>query len=91
MASFGVSVLAEAGWCEKIRAGFVDASEVITSCTPSRGNFEGDPTRALPENGSYGGEFGDFFGYVELLAAWRDSIAAGGDGGLELTKRDGSR
>jgi len=91
VASFDVSEPAEADWCEKIRAGFVDASAVITSCTPSRGNFEGDPARALPENGSYGGEFGDFFGYVELLVAWRDSIAAGGDGGLELTTRDASR
>ena len=41
--SFDVSAEAEADWCEKIVASFVDGSAVMSACTPSRLNLEGRP------------------------------------------------
>ena len=50
-------------------------------CTPSRLNFEGDPSAANPLQGTYGGGYGDVFGWRDLLREWRarDDFA-----GLEL-------
>ncbi len=70
---FDVTQEAEDAWTETIVSGFRDNSAFMAACTPSRLNFEGDPSQANPRNGSYGGGYGDVFGYQELLAEWRDS------------------
>ena len=51
-------------------------------------NFEGDPSRANPKNGSWGGGTGNIFAYTELLEAWRES---GDFEGLSLEQRSGGR
>ena len=81
---FDVTEAAEADWCAQIRAGFVDATAMLSACTPSRLNNEGNPAAMKAENGSYGGGLGDFFGFVDLLVQWRDQLAAGGAVGLDL-------
>jgi hypothetical protein len=43
----------------------------MLACTPSRLNYEGDVSRANPRANSYGGGYGDFFGYQKLLRDWR--------------------
>jgi len=53
----------------------------MAACTPSRLNWEGDPSQANPRNGGYGGGYGDFFGYQDLIAQWR---AAGDFAGWEI-------
>jgi cation diffusion facilitator CzcD-associated flavoprotein CzcO len=58
-------------WTAKIVSGARDRSEFMATCTPSRLNFEGHPEMSNPRNGTYGGGFGDLFGYQELLAQWR--------------------
>ena len=42
---FDVSAEAEERWTQKIVDSFVDASGVMSACTPSRLNLEGDPRR----------------------------------------------
>ncbi|MHB8593762.1 MAG: flavin-containing monooxygenase [Acidimicrobiales bacterium] len=81
---FDVSAEAEAAWTQKIVDSFVDASAVMSACTPSRINNEGDPQAMNPRNGSYGRAMGDWFGYRELLEQWLD---AGRFEGLELDAR----
>ena len=71
IAAFDVSEEAEADWCEKILSSYVDSSPVMSVCTPSRLNNEGDPGARSPLVGSYGSGFGDFFGFKRLLADWR--------------------
>jgi cation diffusion facilitator CzcD-associated flavoprotein CzcO len=86
VAAFEVSEQAEREWCDAIRSTWVDASAMLSACVPSRINNEGDPGAMKPENGSYGGGLGDFFGFLDVLAEWRDDLAAGGSAGLELER-----
>lgn len=81
--SFEVSDAAEAGWCDEILSTHVDGSAVMSACTPSRLNNEGDPGAANPLGGSYGGGLGNYFGFKELLARWLDD---GELAGLDLER-----
>jgi cyclohexanone monooxygenase/pentalenolactone D synthase len=81
---FDVSAEAEEEWTQKIVGSFVDASAVMSACTPSRLNNEGHPEATNPRNGNYGGGRGDSFGYCELLEQW---LEAGRFEGLELEAR----
>ncbi|MEE2665175.1 MAG: NAD(P)/FAD-dependent oxidoreductase [Myxococcota bacterium] len=87
VAAFDVSQEAEADWCETILSTHVDSSPVMSLCTPSRINNEGNPGATSPLAGSYRGGFGDFFGFKKLLADWR---ASGELAGLELQSGAGS-
>jgi cyclohexanone monooxygenase/pentalenolactone D synthase len=69
---FEVSAEAEDDWTNQITSRFVDASRVMSACTPSRINNEGHPEAMKPRNGNYGGGFGDWFAYRELLEGWLD-------------------
>ena len=81
---FDVSADAEEAWTDKIVESFVDASAVMSLCTPSRINNEGHPEALNPRNGNYGRGLGDWFGYRELLEKW---LEAGRFEGLELDAR----
>jgi cation diffusion facilitator CzcD-associated flavoprotein CzcO len=81
---FDVSAEAEAAWTEKIVGSFVDASAVMSACTPSRINNEGHPEALNPRNGNFGRGFGDWFAYRDLLERW---LEAGDFEGLELEVR----
>jgi cation diffusion facilitator CzcD-associated flavoprotein CzcO len=81
---FDVSAEAEEAWTQKILGCFVDRSAFMAACTPSRVNNEGHPEGLNPRNGNYGGGFGDWFGYRELLEQWLES---GTFEGLELEVR----
>jgi cyclohexanone monooxygenase/pentalenolactone D synthase len=81
---FDVGAEAEDRWVQKIVDSFVDGSHVMSACTPSRLNNEGDPGAMNPRNGNYGRGLGDYFGYRELLEGW---LAAGDLAGLELERR----
>ena len=81
---FDVSAEAEEEWTQKIVGSFVDASAVMSACTPSRLNNEGHPEATNPRNGNYGGGRGDVFGYFELLEQW---LEAGRCEGLDLEVR----
>jgi cation diffusion facilitator CzcD-associated flavoprotein CzcO len=70
---FDVSAAAEAEWRDGIVKSFVDASGVMSACTPSRVNNEGHPEALNPCNANYGGGFGDYFAYRELLEDWLDA------------------
>ena len=76
-----VSEPAQAAWTQRIVDDWKDNRAFMAGCTPSRLNFEGHPEAANPKAGTYGGGYGDIFGYQDLLAAWR---AAGTFPGLEL-------
>ncbi len=69
---FDVSADAEDAWTQKVVDSYVDASAVMSACTPSRINNEGDPAGVSPRNGNYGRGFGDYFAYRELLHKWLD-------------------
>ena len=79
-----MSAEAEEDWTQKIVGSYVDASAVMSACTPSRMNNEGHPETMNPRNGNYGGGLGDWFGYRELLEQW---LEAGTLEGLELEVR----
>jgi cyclohexanone monooxygenase/pentalenolactone D synthase len=81
---FDVSAEAEEDWTQRVVDSFVDASEVMSACTPSRINLEGHPEAMNPRNGNYGRGLGDYFGYREVLEGW---LADGGCAGLELDER----
>ncbi len=83
-AVFDVSAEAERDWCHKIVESFVDTSEVMSACTPSRLNLEGHPEAMNPLNGNYGRGLGDYFGYREILTEWLDGSDCAG---LELDAR----
>jgi cation diffusion facilitator CzcD-associated flavoprotein CzcO len=68
--AFDVDVDAEREWTQKIVDSFVDASRVMSACTPSRINNEGHPEAMNPRNGNYGRGLGDYFAYRELLEKW---------------------
>ncbi|MGI8622483.1 MAG: flavin-containing monooxygenase [Solirubrobacteraceae bacterium] len=78
---FDVSAEAEREWGQAIVDSFVDPSRVLSACTPSRINNEGDPESLNPRNGNYGRGLGDYFGYRTLLQTWLDE---GDCKGLEL-------
>jgi cation diffusion facilitator CzcD-associated flavoprotein CzcO len=78
---FDVSAEAEAEWTQKIVDSFVDATSILSACTPSRLNNEGHPEEMNPRNGNYGRGLGDWFAYRELLEGW---LEAGSLEGLEL-------
>jgi cation diffusion facilitator CzcD-associated flavoprotein CzcO len=69
---FDVGAEAEEAWTKGVVDSFVDASAVMSACTPSRINQEGHPESLNPRNGNYGRGFGDFFAYRELLEGWLD-------------------
>ncbi len=81
---FDVSAGAEEAWTQQIVDSFVDASAVLSTCTPSRINFEGHPEDMNPRNGNFGRGLGDWFAYRELLERWLES---GSLEGLELEVR----
>jgi len=81
---FDVSAEAEELWTQKVVDSFIDASAVMSACTPSRLNNEGHPEATNPRNGNYGGGRGDVFGYCELLEQW---LEAGRFEGLDLEVR----
>jgi cyclohexanone monooxygenase/pentalenolactone D synthase len=72
---------AEADWVQQILDSYADRSEFMAACTPSRLNFEGDPSAANPLSGTYGGGYGNVFGWRDLLREWRER---GDFAGLEL-------
>lgn len=82
---FDVSQEAEDAWVAEILSTFRDTRAFMGACTPSRLNFEGDPSKINPRNGTYGGGYGDFFGYQDLLTEWREHLA-----GWELDEPRGS-
>ena len=81
-AVFDVSADAEADWIRQIVDTFVDPSAVMSACTPSRLNNEGDPGAVRARDTNWGRGFGDFFGYRDLLEGW---LASGELSGLDLT------
>ncbi len=81
---FNVSAEAEEAWTKEIVGSFVDASAILSACTPSRINNEGHPEEMNPRNGNYGRGLGDWFAYRELLERW---LEAGSLEGLELEVR----
>ncbi|MGO9342222.1 MAG: flavin-containing monooxygenase [Acidimicrobiales bacterium] len=81
---FDVSAEAEEAWTQKIVESFVDASAVMSLCTPSRINNEGHPEALNPRNANYGRGMGDWFGYRELLEQW---LEAAKFDGLDLEVR----
>lgn len=72
-----VSEEAEADWGQKVVGAQLDDSLFIAACTPSRLNFESNPSAVNPRNGNYGGSYGDYFGWRDLLAEWRNGDFAG--------------
>ncbi len=79
---FDVNADAEADWIQQIVDTHRDASAVMSACTPSRLNNEGDPGGIRARDTNYGPRFGDFFAYRDLLEGW---LAAGEFDGLDLT------
>ena len=69
---FDVSQQAEDEYVAQIVGAYRDTSPVMAACTPSRLNFEGNPEGINPRSGSWGGGMGDFWGYVKMLADWRE-------------------
>ncbi len=78
---FDVTPEAENDYVEQILGWHTDSSAVMEACTPSRLNFEGNPKAANPRSGAWGGGRGDLFGWVKMLAEWREQ---GDFEGLEL-------
>jgi cation diffusion facilitator CzcD-associated flavoprotein CzcO len=76
---------AEAEWTAEITSGFRDPREFMSTCTPSRLNFEGDTSRINARTGNYKGGYGDFLGYQTLLNDWR---ARGDFAGLQIEADD---
>jgi cation diffusion facilitator CzcD-associated flavoprotein CzcO len=82
--AFDVSAEAEAAWVGQIVERFSANEQVMSACTPSRINNEGHPEDVSPLMGNYGGGFGDWFAYREVLENW---VADGRLDGLELDVR----
>jgi cation diffusion facilitator CzcD-associated flavoprotein CzcO len=78
---FDVTAEAEERWTQAVVDSYVDGSRIMSACTPSRINNEGNPGALNPRNGNYGRGFGDYFAYRELLLDW---LEAGGLEGFEL-------
>jgi cation diffusion facilitator CzcD-associated flavoprotein CzcO len=84
---FDVSAEAEDAWVGTIIDSFIDASAVMSACTPSRINNEGHPEDVSPLAGNYGGRLGDWFGYRDVLERWLED---GTFEGLEIEVRTGT-
>ena len=76
--AFDVTEQAEADWVQQIMTANMAAAAKAPAggvpCTPgSRMLFDDEGNMVLldPHAGSYGGGFGDYFGYRDLLAEWR--------------------
>ena len=82
VAAFDVSAEAEADWIRQIVDTYIDPSSVLSACTPSRINNEGNPGGIRARDTNFGRGFGDYFGYRELLEKW---LASGELDGLDLT------
>jgi hypothetical protein len=82
---FDVTEEAEQAWTDTILSTWRDNSAFMAACTPSRLNFEGNPSMLNPRSGAYGGGYGDFFGFQDLLVNWR---ASGEFPGWELVEGD---
>ncbi|HVU73859.1 MAG TPA: NAD(P)/FAD-dependent oxidoreductase [Mycobacteriales bacterium] len=80
---FEVAEDAENAWTDQILAKFVAGGAVLSACTPSRINNEGDPGGRDPHGGNFGGGQGDYFAYRDLIEDW---LSAGTLRGLELTR-----
>jgi cation diffusion facilitator CzcD-associated flavoprotein CzcO len=78
---FDVNAEAEADWIRQIVETYVDPSAVMSACTPSRINNEGNPGGVKPRDTNYGRGFGDYFAYRDLLEGW---LASGELDGLDL-------
>jgi cation diffusion facilitator CzcD-associated flavoprotein CzcO len=78
---FDVSAEAQDAWVAEIVGSYTDTSRIMSACTPSRINNEGHPESVSPKAGNYGGGFGDWFAYREILQTW---LADGHFEGLEL-------
>jgi cation diffusion facilitator CzcD-associated flavoprotein CzcO len=78
---FDVSAEAESMWTSRIVDAFVDGSSVMSACTPSRINNEGNPDALNPRNGNLGRGLGDYFAYRDELENW---LNQGDCKGLEL-------
>jgi cation diffusion facilitator CzcD-associated flavoprotein CzcO len=77
--TFEVTEEAEDEWCQTILASYVANNSMAEACPPS---FRLETPAAMnPRNGSFGGGFGDYFGFCDRLAQWRQR---GDLGGLEL-------
>ena len=85
VARFEVSAEAEQRWCAEIVSSFVDSSQVMSACTPSRINMEGHPEAMNPLNGNYGRGLGNYFAYRDLLYGWLDR---GEFAGMQIDGRD---
>ena len=81
---FDVRADAETEWTQAVVDSFVDASQVMAACTPSRINQEGHPESLNPRNGNFGRGLGDYFAYRERLEGW---LEQGDCEGLELDVR----
>jgi len=81
---FDVRAEAEQAWTQKVVDSFIDASAVMSACTPSRINNEGHPEAMNPRNGNYGRGMGDWFAYRDLLEGW---LEAGTFEGLEVERQ----
>jgi cation diffusion facilitator CzcD-associated flavoprotein CzcO len=86
--AFAVTDDAEAGWVERVMADSMAAAPPPggVPCTPgSRMLFDDDGNMVLldPRAGTYGGGFGDYFGYRDLLGDW---LARGDFAGLSLER-----
>jgi cation diffusion facilitator CzcD-associated flavoprotein CzcO len=89
VASFDVTEAAEGDWVQGVVADSMAAAPPAggVPCTPgSRMLFDDDGRMVLldPQAGTYGGGFGDYFGYRDLLAEW---TARGDFAGLALERR----
>jgi cation diffusion facilitator CzcD-associated flavoprotein CzcO len=82
---FETTAEAEQAWTDIILSTWRDNSAFMAACTPSRLNFEGNPSMLNPRSGAYGGGYGNFFGYRDLLAEWR---AKGDFEGFDLIDGD---
>jgi cation diffusion facilitator CzcD-associated flavoprotein CzcO len=78
---FDVSAEAQESWVQEIVGTYTDISRVMSACTPSRINNEGHPETISPKAGNYGGGFGDWFAYRDIVEKW---LADGRFNGLEL-------
>ena len=87
--AFDVTEEAEADWVQRVMNDSMAAAPPPggVPCTPgSRMLFDDDGKMVLldPHAGSFGGGFGDYFGYRDLLAEWQDR---GDFAGLNLERR----
>jgi cation diffusion facilitator CzcD-associated flavoprotein CzcO len=86
--AFDVTADAEAEWVQRVMSDSMAKAPPPGGipCTPgSRMLFDDDGNMVLldPHAGTYGGGFGDYFGYRDLLADW---LARGDFAGLELDR-----